>query len=284
MEAPEELRQVVIMVQETNRSVVISRFIDACSADDRIVAAFLAGSYATGTADGYSDLDLGVITTDEAFADVIADRRALVSQLGDPLFLDHFGREWNVFFILADGTEGEIFFGHEGALEEIDVGPFEPLLDNRGILAGAEFPFSPPDPDEQREQLRQIVNWFWHELSHFITALGRDDLWWAYGQLEALRRHCINLIRLHRGAEAQEEPYEKLAKAIPVSELASLRTTFCPMERRAMLDAALVIVRFFREQAPRVADAYGSEYPAALAELLSTRLDELDAAFGGAEG
>ena len=196
--------------------VVIARFIDACAADDRIVAAFLAGSHATGTADAHSDLDLGVITTDETFADVIADQRALISRLGEPLFLDHFGRAWNVFFILADGTEGEIFFGHEGALNEIDVGPFRSLLDRRGILAGATFPFSPPDPDEQREHLRQILNWFWHELSHFITALGRDDLWWAYGQLEALRGHCVNLMRIHHGAEAQDEPYEKLAKAIPV--------------------------------------------------------------------
>jgi hypothetical protein len=257
--------------------VVIARFVDACAADDRIVAAFLAGSHATGKADAYSDLDLGVITTDEAFADVIADRRALISRLGDPLFLDHFARTGNVFFILADGTEGEIFFGHEGAMEEIDVGSFEPLLDKRGILAGAEFPFSPPDPDAQREHLRQIVNWFWHELSHFITALGRDDLWWAYGQLEALRGHCVNLMRIQHGADAQEEPYEKLAKAIPVSELMSLVTTFCPMERRAMFDAAVAIVRVFREHAPSVAQAHGSEYPAALAQLLSDRLEELNA-------
>ena len=258
-----------------DRGDVISRFVDACAADDRIVAAFLAGSHATGTADAYSDLDLGVITTDEAFADVIADRRALISRLGTPLFLDHFFRAWNVFFILADGTEGEIFFGHEGAMKQIDVGPFEPLLDKRGILVGAEFSFSPPDPDASREHLRQIVNWFWHELSHFVSALGRGDLWWAYGQLEALRRHCVNLMRIQHGDEAQEEPYEKLAKAIPVSELASLRTTFCPMERQAMFDAAVVIVRFFREHAPRVAEAYGSEYPAALAQLMSDRLDAL---------
>lgn len=258
-----------------DHSVAVSRFIDACLADDRIVAAFLAGSNVTGTADAYSDLDLGVITTQEAFADVVADGRALISQLGDPLFLDHFDRDWNVFFILADGTEGEIFFGHEGALEEIDVGPFEPLLDRRGILTGAEFPFAQPDLDRQREYLRQVLNWFWHELSHFIAALGRGDLWWAYGQLEALRRHCVNLVRIQHGAEAQEEVYEKLEKAIPVSDLAALQATFCPMERRAMLPAALDVVGFFREHAPRVAAAYGSEYPTELALLMSDRLDEL---------
>lgn len=255
--------------------VVIARFIEGCAADDRIVAAFLTGSHATGTADAYSDLDLGVITTDRTFADVIADQRAVITRLGEPLFLDHFGRAWNVFFILADGTEGEIFFGHEGALNEIDVGPFRSLFDRRGILAGATFPFSPIDHDQQREHLRQILNWFWHELSHLISALGRGDLWWAYGQLEALRRHCVNLMRIQHGVEAQEEPYEKLAKAIPGSELASLRTTFCPMERQAMLRAAQELVRFFRSHAPRVAEAHKTAYPEALAHIMSERLDQL---------
>ncbi len=253
----------------------MSRFLDACSADDRIVAAFLAGSFATGEADEYSDLDLGVVTTDEAFGELLADRGGLIHRFGEPLFLESFGNDRIVFFILSDGTEGELFFGRAGALHEIDVGPFEPLLDTRGILVGAEFPFSQPDPSRQLEQLREVLNWFWHELSHFIAALGRDDLWWSFGQLEALRRHCVNLVRIEHGVEAQEEAYEKLEKAIPVSELAGLQRTFCPMERPAMLRAALELVSFFREKAPGVAEANGSEYPEVLARLMSDRLDEL---------
>ena len=52
--------------------MVISRFIAACQADERVVAAFLGGSYATGRADTYSDLDLFLITTDAAYADFFA--------------------------------------------------------------------------------------------------------------------------------------------------------------------------------------------------------------------
>ena len=40
----------------------IPRFVAACRADERVVAAFLGGSYARGTADAYSDLDLSLIT------------------------------------------------------------------------------------------------------------------------------------------------------------------------------------------------------------------------------
>ena len=84
-------------------------------------------------------------------------------------------------------------------------------------------------------------------------------------------------MRIQHGAEAQDEPYEKLAKAIPVSELASLRTTFCPMERASDARCRAGIVRFFREHAPRVAEADGAEYPSALAQLMSDRLDALSA-------
>jgi predicted nucleotidyltransferase len=254
---------------------VISRFVDVCSADDRIVAALLRGSRARAEADEYSDLDLCVITRDEAFENVMAEREVFVRQLGEPVFIEDFGLDRIVFFILADGTECELVFGREGALAEVGLGPFKELIDKRGILDGAEFPFAKLDPDERHEQLRQVLNWFWHDLSHFMAAFGRGELWWACGQLEALRRYCVNLLRIEHGAEAQDEAYEKLEKAVPPSELAALQPTFCPMERDAMLKAALDIVSFFREHAPRVAGAYGSKYPEELERLMCDRLDEL---------
>ena len=85
----------------------------------------------------------------------------------------------------------------------------------------------------------------------------------------------MNLVRIEHGVEALDEPYEKLEKAVPVSDLAALQTTFCPMKRDAMLRAALEVVRFFRERAPRVAGAYGSDYPAELEQLMVDRLDGL---------
>ena len=52
--------------------LAIDRFDAACQADDRVVAAVLGGSYASGQADALSDLDLAVITTD-----VVADPSTL---------------------------------------------------------------------------------------------------------------------------------------------------------------------------------------------------------------
>src|SRR5438876_825496 len=188
---------------------VIERFVAACAADARVAAAFLTGSYAAGTADAHSDLDLGVIIADAAYDDFLTSREPFVRLLGEPVFVETFGRPDTLFFILADGTEGELAVGRESAYREVANGPHWVLLDKTGVLEGAAFVGRHPDEDEQREELRRLVVWFWHDLSHFATAFARGQWWWAYGELETLRRSCVGLIRLRRDfadAEAASEP------------------------------------------------------------------------------
>ena len=123
-----------------HHQVVLDRFVAACQADARVVAAFLGGSYAKGTADTYSDLDLGLITTDAAYEDFLAGRAAFIRRLGEPVFLEHFGRPNNVFFIFPDGVEGELVLGRERQFTDMHGGPYQVLLDTKDILAGAVFP------------------------------------------------------------------------------------------------------------------------------------------------
>src|SRR2546427_11631970 len=175
-----------------NHQVVIIRFIAVCQADERIVAATLYGSYARGAADAYSCLDLGLLTIDEAYEDFCAGREAFIRLLGEPLFLEDFDLPNMVFFIFPDGTEVELSLGRESQFNHNHDGPYRVLLDKKNILAGAVFPRHQPTQTEQGETLRRLVYWFWHDLSHFIAALGRGQLWWAYGQLEELRRYCVN--------------------------------------------------------------------------------------------
>jgi predicted nucleotidyltransferase len=264
--------------QPQNHQVVMNRFVAACQADERVVAAFLGGSYARDAADAYSDLDLYLITTDEAYDDFFAEREAFIRRLGEPMFLeDYHGNGGDfVFFIFADGTEGELGLGRESHFTDIHGGPYRVLLDKKGILAGAVFPWYEAAQAEQTETLHRLVSWFWHDLSHhFITTMARGQLWSAYGALEDMRLTCVNLARLQQNFQAAAEGYEKLEQAIPVEQLAPLQATFCPMERGAMLQAALVIVRFYQELAPPLARAHGIPYPAGLERVMSDRLEQL---------
>ncbi len=83
------------------------------------VATFLGGSYARGSADAHSDLDLCVITTDGALEEFLAARAAFIRQLGEPVFLESFDQPNIAFFILASGAEGELYFGSEGHWDRI---------------------------------------------------------------------------------------------------------------------------------------------------------------------
>src|SRR5215469_9373291 len=86
-----------------HHQVVMNRFVAACQADERVVAAFLGGSYAKGTADAHSDLDFGLIIADEAYSDFLAGCAAFIRRLGEPMFLQdgHGGGTDVLFFILS---------------------------------------------------------------------------------------------------------------------------------------------------------------------------------------
>ncbi|HJS29605.1 MAG TPA: aminoglycoside 6-adenylyltransferase [Anaerolineales bacterium] len=266
-----------IPFNSTHREVV-DRFLDACQADERIVAAFLSGSYARGTADEFSDLDLNLIAADGDYAEVLSERDDFVRNLGEPAFIEDFGNPDILFYILTDGSEGELAFGRESSFGGVASGEFKVLLDKKGILAGAAFPKGRANLEAQREESRRVITWFWHEMSHFITALGRGQLWWAQGQLEALRGHCVALARLQydfTDADASDEPYFKIETAMPVEELEPLRGTFCSLERAEMLEAGMAVLQFYRETATTLTGAHGLPYPQALDRIMSKRLENL---------
>ena len=258
-----------------HHQAVVDKFVAACLADERVVAAFVGGSYAKGTADAHSDLDLGLITTDEAYEAFWAGRDAFIRLLGEPAFLEDFDLPDIVFFIFPDGAECELAIGREGRFQHIHSGPYRVLLDKKRVLEGMVFPWIKNPETEQTETLRRLVSWFWHDLSHFATAMARGQLWWAYGQLEALRLQCVNLARLDQDFLAATDGYEKLEQAVRVERLSSLQATFCPMERGPMLDAALTIVRLYRELAPPLARTHGIAYPDGLERPILDRLKEL---------
>ena len=180
-----------------------------------------------------------------------------------------------MFFIFPDGAECELAVGRASQFTHIHSGPYQVLIDKTRLLAGAVFPQTQPAPVEQIEALRRFVYWFWHDLSHFMTAMGRGQLWWAYGQLEVLRRHCVNLARLRQTLSAGTDDYEKVEQAIPIEQLSSLQAACCPLEREAMLQAALVIVRFYQELAPLLSQTHGILYPDGLERVMVGRLENL---------
>lgn len=263
---------------DARRKRVVDRFVDVCQQDPRIVAAFLYGSHATGAADVHSDLDLGLITTDQSHNQFVSDRADFARQLGDPVFIEDFGLSATLFVILADGTEVEITIGRENDFVHMAPGPVRVLVDKHAIISGVALRESPIDLNAQRENLRRLIMWFWHDVSHFTTAVARGHLWWAYGQLEALRRYCVCLARLRHDFAASDggsEPYFKVQLDLPPEQLAPLEPTVVALHMPAILDAGRTLIHFYQTIAPQLSNEHGLTYPAALERLMLDRLEHV---------
>ena len=261
-----------------HHQVSLDRFVNACDADERILAALLVGSYVKRRDDEHSDLDFYLITKDEAHDDFVAGRETFVRQLGEPLFMEDFELPGIVFLIFPDGSEVEISYVRESEMHHVFNEPYKVILDKKNITTSSITREREVDQDGQREKLRRLIYWFWHEMSHFITALGRGQLWWAQGQLGALRNYCINLARLRNNfsdPDVGEEGYFKIENAVPAERLSPLRDTFCPMEKESMLKAGFVVVQFYKELALPLANEHGINYPKKLEILMTERLTRL---------
>src|SRR3712207_3724354 len=129
------------MAEDMNRAAgaLVERFAAACRADDRVVAAVLGGSHARGAADDYSDVDLYAIVADAAYESFLAESAAFVRRLGEPVFLEPWRSRHDldiVFFVLAEGLEGELGLGRESGFATIHGGAHRVLVDKKGLLDG----------------------------------------------------------------------------------------------------------------------------------------------------
>jgi predicted nucleotidyltransferase len=266
------------MLLPPEQQAILHRFVSACQADERVILAFLSGSFARGSADPHSDLDFGLLTTDEAFESFTAQKEAFIHRLGIPVFLEDFDHIDSAFFVLENGCEVELAIAQQSKLAQLQCGFSKVLLDKQGLLPAGIFNLAPSVPMEQEEILRRQIYWFWHDLSHFTTAYSRGQLWWAAGQIETLRRICLTLAHLQHNFLAEvdsSDPYFKLDKILPAGDIAVLEASLCPLERKAMLRSARLLLTFYLGLAPDLARQHKVAYPKKLEQLMMKRFKEL---------
>lgn len=252
---------------------MIKKFAAACAEDDRVVSAFVGGSFATGTTDERSDLDLYAVIRADAYDHFLEQHRAFFERWADPVFLepfDGFGFDM-LIFILDGGLEGELAIAKDDNFLHIHGGPYRALIDRSGLLEGVEFPWHGPTHDEQLRVLTRHINWFWRDLSLLSTAMARGQRWTAYGYLESMRRRCINLIRIDRDFGSWPDGYEKLESVVGDEDLAHLARSFSSLDEAAILNSVKVLISFYREIAPRLALQHGIEYPKPVEEVVLKR-------------
>jgi hypothetical protein len=245
---------------------VIERFSRTCEQDERVLAAFLGGSLAAGRADEHSDLDLYVVTREEACAEFIERRQEFVAAWGDPTFVgitpdfEHLGFDM-LHFVLADGVNGEVAVGHPGNFRRMHGGAHRVLVDKAGVLQGAEFPLVSKSPDEQRTTGGRALSRFWLHVLGLAKALARDQLWVAHWQLSQLRGCLWQLLAVAELTQAAARIHER-----------ALADSLVGFDRDQLFGAAGRLVESYRTLAPVAAARCGLDVPEALARVAEAKL------------
>jgi predicted nucleotidyltransferase len=123
----------------------VDRFQSACERDPLVVAAFLGGSYAAGTATERSDIDIYLATTEKNYPAFFDRREEFMRTWAEPKRLativdfERLGFDL-LDFELRDGVRGQLALGHTGNFMALHGGPHRVLIDKIGLLDGVTFP------------------------------------------------------------------------------------------------------------------------------------------------
>jgi len=246
----------------------LQRFGQACKDDDRVVAAFVGGSVAKGSADRWSDLDLYAIIADKCYDCFFAERQDFICHLGTPVYLDDFdGFGFDlILFVLSNGVKGELGLGTPSQFLHIHGGPYEVLIDRTGLLENAQFPLLETTTEEQAYALTRNLNTFWRDIHLFCAAIGRSRLESAAEYLNQARSELLRVARLATSTDDTGR--------LPASVAECYGRTFFHLDEAELLEAALNSANMLSRLGQAVAAQYGTEYPHAFEEVVRHQLGE----------
>ncbi len=259
---------------------IIARLRSRCQADDRVVAALLYGSFATGEADAYSDVDCAIFFDDAALGEL--DRRAWTEQVAPVqlFFTDDFGHHTAIFDQLV---RGELHFLPRSRIDSVSGwrgNAFFPalesalLVDRTGELASALAPLVGPPPEPALPEVAEgLVHNFVNLMILGGNLLGRGELARALDLLSHVHRKLLHMVRLvERSTAHWPTPSRRLEQDISPASQARFRACTSRLDADELRSAFAAAWRWGME----LAAAHPVTLPPALLEQVTVRLAARD--------
>ena len=249
----------------------VARFWD----DDRVSSLVLGGSLARGDADFYSDVDLYVISRDEAFDAVFAERDLVAEAIGRPLLrfaVDPIPGGSRDFIVTYPGpVKLDLMYYRESEVKpEPKWTATTVLKDGSGALAAvvSRSAVSGPDLPVPAVELEQR---FWTLCWYVYGKISRGELWEALDGVHAIRGKIL-LPLLDRTAGRPHEGYRRLERKLDPETLGSLTATVAPLQREALYAALRAEMSLFRDLKAGLSSRYGSAGDPGPAEIMEAEI------------
>lgn len=247
---------------------LIARVRDLCRSDERLVAALMYGSFATGEADAHSDIEFWL------FCASPLDERTWLAGIGPVRYavVNEFGAHVVVF---PGVIRGEFHFATADDIASVAAWPARGaptdrmiVLDRTGALRDVldSLPDRPSPPTDIDTLCGRFANWL--ILAHHVAH--RGELLRASDALAHARRHLLWMVRLAEGRTRHWlTPSRNAERDLPADVVHAIhRTTTGPAA-----DAIATTWECGRRYWRRLADRYDFPVPEDL-------FDDLDAATG----
>lgn len=198
-ERPGQQSEVPGPVTDARQRALIDQAVVAVNDDDRILAAWLGGSYASGEADAYSDVDLHCLVVDDSagwFTDHWSETAAAIA--GPLVLASNLPGVIGGYALTSDWVHLDLIIHPASMLEPTDVEGVKPLYDPTRVV---------PVQAERSDATRQgdpyfpaaAVDLFFYFLGNLVVTLGRGELIVAHGGIVAVRAGLIDLMLAERG-------------------------------------------------------------------------------------
>lgn len=161
-------------VPTSAQAELIERATEVVSSDDRIQAAWLAGSFAAGTADEFSDIDLHCAISDESADWFRAHWTDLARQISPVVLASPIPGLIGGYCITPQWLHFDIVLHQAGGLDPKRTGPVRPLFDRAGLLPAE--PVDPAGMDGPPYFPAASVDFYFYLLGNLAVVLGRGEI------------------------------------------------------------------------------------------------------------
>ena len=240
----------------------LNAFVNKANSDRRILALWLEGSLAKGTADRYSDIDIHLLITEE---DKETFQHGLESWLSDVqalvLFKDTFPGQMTTCITTA-GLRVDVWL-HAGGTISLER-PKVRVLSGEGHIQFKETCRN-KEPKDVSIALQQHFNEFWRVLSILPTVLGRDEYISGFMGSTFLVMSLTEVLIIGNGNQ-RDRGVKNINAFIPQALREEVETALPAqsLNRESIAKANLRLTAIMQQHGPDIAEQHGVVYPLAL--------------------
>jgi predicted nucleotidyltransferase len=242
-----------------DQHTMIARVADGFGRDPRIAALFLSGSFGTGTADAFSDVDLLAIADPAEHEGLAADWRKALEAIAPIVHYNRLQHALVLNAITDDWLRIDLHIANPDHLAHTAQDSLKPLVD-RGNLYATLRPET-PEPVRNPGRLGWMVGEFIRILGLTPVAIGRGEVELMTVGNTFLRRFLTDLLTIEINPRIPGGMLH-LSRVLDAERMAVLASVPLPqLNADSAIASNLALARIFMPRAKALCASLGVEWP-----------------------